>query len=193
MENICSVFKDGHTGAAGSVIYNSNGVVMPPVIRERCFGEFLERLDLDSGPREVAYANEAGLVYRKNLRPLAKVDEGLIGDGFGESIMICCKIRKAGYKIIGVPNAILLHFPQSSGGKMRFFKDKTDNLFYFFSNRVYLRLTYQNKSILDHCFFILERFIMAIRQGYNYRSPFAIIFSIKGIFNGIRLSIKYRE
>jgi len=194
LQNICSFFRDPTVGLAGSMILNPDGRPLLPVIRHHCFGDVVEFADPKNGPCEVEYVNEAGVIYRRKFLSLGLLDEELIGDAWGESIALCSKIKNAGYKILFVPSAVILHFPQAFGGNKRFLKGKIENLFYYFSNRTYLYLKYQCSSpLMVMPFLLIYRLVLAIKQALNFKTPIAIFYAVKGIFEGIKRFVKSRN
>jgi len=103
-------FMESHTdvGLAGTRILNPNGSVQSSVER-RYPGERRAQKDLRGLPGDIAWVLGASMVARRAIvEELGGFDEGFFL--YGEEQDLCLRIRKAGWKIGFITDAVVVHW-----------------------------------------------------------------------------------
>ena len=138
-------FMESHrdVGLAGTRILNPNGSVQSSVER-RYPGERRAQKDLRGLPGDIAWVLGASMVARRAIvEELGGFDEGFFL--YGEEQDLCLRIRKAGWKIGFIPDAVVVHW----GGQSER-TTSTEDLWKkkFTAESLFYRKHYSKRSIL---------------------------------------------
>jgi N-acetylglucosaminyl-diphospho-decaprenol L-rhamnosyltransferase len=138
-------FMESHTdvGLAGTRILNPNGSVQSSVER-RYPGERRAQTDLRGLPGDIAWVLGASMIARRAIvEDLGGFDEDFFL--YGEEQDLCLRIRKAGWKIGFIPDAVVVHW----GGQSER-STSTEDLWRkkFTAESLFYRKHYSKRSIL---------------------------------------------
>ncbi len=188
LAKVTKAFENPDVGMAGSIIRNRDGTVWGPIVSCRRFGDQVTLLDETSvEPVQVQYANESGTVIKREVLRVQMVDNGLIGDSWGESISFYSRARRLGFSTVGVPQAILFHDSETPGGaKERYGKGRIEYYYSWYSNRTYVYLKYQatTKTVLP--FYIAYRVMFIFAHAAKRRKALLFYLGTKGMVEGLK-------
>ena len=138
LERITAPLADAHTGVTGGKVLDADGRIQSvgarlqmPVLLPAARGEG----EVDAGqydaPADVWSAHGAAMAFRRGVwEEIAGFDEGFF-PAYLEESDFCERVRRAGYRVVTAPGAVLRHAEASSTGKY-----SAQFLYYFLRNRL---------------------------------------------------------
>lgn len=186
-------YKDQRIGAVGGRVLTLN----QPLEKEKgdvgrisFLGNFSNGFS-SKIPQEIVTLIGCNMSFRKSvLKGIGGFDEGFDGNSLREESDISLRLKRAGYKIVFEPEAVVEHLREPTGGarktegRMRWYFD-------FFSNETYFFLKHRPKIIIP--LILLTRWEWALRCmfGFGREVSFrSMTTPILGVIDGIK---KYRR
>lgn len=143
-------------------------------------------------PRYIDLCHEFGIFIERNvLKTIPFFDPYLAGDGYGESISFSLRLKKAGLRILFMPDSIIYHLGANEGGSIdRYKKVRNSICSPFFEilvgNLIYLNKRFRKKTlVLSIIYYILAGCYLSI----FYRKD-CLKYALYGIKNGLTVNIE---
>lgn len=124
---------------------------------------------------------------------LGGVDEQFTGNALREETDLSLRAKKAGYKIIFEPKAVVVHHRAETGGARKS-EGRLQWYFDFFSNETYFYLKHFNKLLLP--IFLLTKTEWALRCMFGFGREVSVrsmLTPLAGIIDGIKKYYDYRR
>lgn len=193
IENHLKNFKEPKIGAiAGRVVTQGQPIEenRKDVGRITFFGRFTDGFS-STIKQEVETVIGCNACFKKDVfEKIGGFDEQFTGNAMREESDLSLRVKKAGYKIIFEPKAVVLHLREKTGGNRKT-EGRMKWYFDFFSNETYFFLKHRPKIIVP--LILLTRWEWALRCMFGFGrevSMRSILTPFKGICDGLK---KYRR
>jgi GT2 family glycosyltransferase len=130
---------------------------------------------------------------RKDVyRSVGGFDTAFPGTAYFEETDLAIRVRKAGYRIVFEPRAVVKHLAVKSGGQRHHAPDRLSAYYWYFHNYMYLFSKHGSRRYLPLaiCYALLRGAYASLK----HRSPNLFVHScIRGLRDGLRYSQRMRE
>ncbi|MHA1216622.1 MAG: glycosyltransferase family 2 protein, partial [Candidatus Thorarchaeota archaeon] len=199
LKPIFSAFAHGEKVVQAKLVFENKGEIN--VLKERrCIGRIRWNMrqagHWNWGTREryIDLCHEFGVFVRRDvLEHIPFFDPFLIGDGYGESISFSLRLKRAGLRILFVPQSVIRHMGASKGGTVgRYNKDRSTPCGPFLeilvTNLIYLNMRFRLWTVpLSVLYYVLAGCYLSVMHRKN-----CLLFALRGIRNGLRIGRKAR-
>ena len=143
--------------------------------------------------QEVDTVIGCNMCWRKDVYlKLGGVDEQFTGNALREETDLSLRAKKAGYKIIFEPKAVVDHHRAETGGARKS-EGRLQWYFDFFSNETYFFLKHFNKLLLPLFLFTKTEWALRCMFGFGREvSVRSFVTPLAGVFGGLKKYNKYR-